>query len=490
MDFSENREKFWKNIRKHYYTTNTGRVSRDLIVDFVKSNNISSILELGCNSGGNLLAISKSLPDVRLVGLDICERAIEYGREVEKNPADLLVGSIYDLSRFDDDSFDLVFTRGVLLHTNHEKMPIVVKDMLRISNKYVFHMEQHGEPKIRSYSKKIPHSFSHDFNRVYSNFGIVPKITDVGEIIDRPPVGGADHFILAEVKSPELLFVVGGFKSGTTTLMGMLNCHKDIYLEGELFGHKKSMNRFRQDYPEVVSICSMSGRPRFYTDYIKYIENSRGLYNYKYVGEKIATLSSKDLWEVKDSKVIFICRDIRTWLAKPALPRIPICRGKVWPTQFAVEYTSLLINSFGLPRCFCLKMEDMLGDNTVALQQIGKFIDMPLETDISGWWRRMGKYNNTDDPKGKMEWWIKQPSSLVGPSKTKRDLVVSINEQHPVWKAVLPIFDKYYNNMGEVFEDGERERDLEILSDLELLKTGRLDLYKHIKGYNIAKKNK
>jgi len=490
MDFSKNREDFWKNIRKRYYTTNTKRVSRRFVVDFVKNNNISSVLELGCNSGGNLLAISKSFPNIRLVGIDICERAIKYGKKAEKNPADLLVGSIYDLSQFDDKSFDLVFTRGVLLHINHKMVSKIISDMLRISKRFIFHLEQHGEPKVRSYADKVPHSFSHNFEQLYETFDIIPEIKNLKELTGKLPKGGASHSILVDRKKEQnmdLLFVVGGYKSGTTTLMGMLNCHNDIYLEGELFGHKKSMNRFKQNYPDVVKVCNMSDRPRFYIDYIKYISDVRGVDNYKYVGEKIATLSCDDLLEVKNYKTIFICRDIRTWLAKPALPRIPVCKNKIWGTQFAIEYTSLLINSFNLPRCFRLRMEDMLRDNIITLRKIGKFIDLPLETDLKEWWKRMGKYGNLDDPKGKMEWWVKQPSSLLGPSKTKRDLVVSIKEKHPLWQTILPIFDKYYDNINGTFGDVEKKQDLKTLSSIKKLKTKPSDLYKNIKVHNITK---
>jgi len=197
-DFSKDREEFWKNIQNSYYKTNTKRVPRDLVYDFVKNNDVSSVLELGCNSGGNLLKISKSFPDVRLVGIDICERAIEHGKTVEKNPAELQVGSIYDLSRFDDCGFDLVFTRGVLLHINHEMTPKVIKDMLRISNRYILHIERHGESEVRSYSGEIPHSFSHDFEQIYSALGMVPKITDTYELTRRVARGGDDHFILAD----------------------------------------------------------------------------------------------------------------------------------------------------------------------------------------------------------------------------------------------------------------------------------------------------
>jgi ubiquinone/menaquinone biosynthesis C-methylase UbiE len=115
-DFSKNREEFWKNVGSKYFLIDKGRgkLTKGLITDFVKTHRVSSVLELGCNTGKNLLAISEVTQGIHLVGIDICEDAIKFGKEVEQNPARLLVGSIYDLAGFKDNSFDLVFTRGVL----------------------------------------------------------------------------------------------------------------------------------------------------------------------------------------------------------------------------------------------------------------------------------------------------------------------------------------------------------------------------------------
>lgn len=489
-DYSKNREQFWANMQSEYYTTNTGRVSRDLIPEVVKKYGIKSVLELGCNSGGNLLRIHEASPDVKLVGIDICDMAIQYGKEVEKNPAEMLVGSIYDLSRFEDNSFDLVFTRGVLLHINNERAPEIIKEMLRISKKFLLHIETHGKSAIRTYSNGIPHSFVHNFESIYNELGVHTLIEDMNNLTGERVGKGAEHCVFVGgdtiPRSTEKLFVLGPYKGGTTTLMGMLNCHNDIYLEGELFGHPKSMKRFKKDHPEAAAACRVSNRSEFYDDYIGYLR-SKNKNHYRYVGEKIATLSFDDFLEVKDNKMIFICRDIRTWLAKPALPRIPQCKSKKWATQFAVEYTSMLIRSFGLSKCYRIQMEELLANNDTVLKNIGAFIGMPLYKDLDHWWERMGRYDDPEDPKGKMEWWNKQPSSLLGPSKNKRDVRVEVNESHPLWKTVLPIFDKYYNNLGKKFTAAERKKDLRVLACIKLVTSKKSELYKSVDIQNISR---
>lgn len=76
-----------------------------------------SVLELGCGAGFNLIAMSESLPDARLVGIDYSARQIEAGREMAARAGaanvDLRVG---DASALDASlgRFDYVIAHGLL----------------------------------------------------------------------------------------------------------------------------------------------------------------------------------------------------------------------------------------------------------------------------------------------------------------------------------------------------------------------------------------
>jgi ubiquinone/menaquinone biosynthesis C-methylase UbiE len=200
IDYSDDREKFWAE-QEEYHKNNTKGLQRTIsgVIKTARDNNIKSVLELGCNSGGNLLRITEEFPDVRCVGIDICENAIRWGKEVENNPAELIVGSIYDLSQFKDNEFDLVFTRGVLMHINHAQTPKICKEAVRIAKKCIMHMERHAEePIVTSKSNGIPHGFSHNFKKIYKNISkdIRAKVRDIKKIVGTKPRGGADHYIL------------------------------------------------------------------------------------------------------------------------------------------------------------------------------------------------------------------------------------------------------------------------------------------------------
>lgn len=184
MDLSINRQEFWKNIKSSYYFTNwdTAPDRRMLIGQIAKNNNVKSILELGCHDGVNLFHILNKCPDVRACGIDICENAIKQGKDIHKNPAELIVGSIYDLSMFENQTFDVVFTSGVLMHIQEEKCLQIISEMARIAKYHTFHFEMNGKPTILSYGdneKKIPHTMVHSYTDLYSNIKIEANVLDV-----------------------------------------------------------------------------------------------------------------------------------------------------------------------------------------------------------------------------------------------------------------------------------------------------------------------
>ncbi len=108
-----------------------------LLVDLVSDLKPKSILEFGCNVGRNLMTISRAMPDVRLVGLDINEEAIRLGRE--NTGLDLRVGDERTLATFAEGEFDLVFTVSVLDH-----IPViedVCQKLVRCAARNVFCLE-------------------------------------------------------------------------------------------------------------------------------------------------------------------------------------------------------------------------------------------------------------------------------------------------------------------------------------------------------------
>jgi 23S rRNA U2552 (ribose-2'-O)-methylase RlmE/FtsJ len=98
---------------------------------------IRNILEIGCASGPNLYNIAKKFPKAEVRGIDINPMAVQKGNEWFRQEGisnvKLEVGKAQELTRFEDKSFDVVFTDAVLIYVSPDEIEQAVKEMLRIS---------------------------------------------------------------------------------------------------------------------------------------------------------------------------------------------------------------------------------------------------------------------------------------------------------------------------------------------------------------------
>jgi pseudaminic acid biosynthesis-associated methylase len=95
-----------------------------------------SVLEVGCNVGGNLQWIAQRVDPARVTGVDVnpkalrlLDRRVPGVRAVHTPARDLPVA---------DRSVDFVFTVGVLIHQPQESLDKVMSEMVRVSSRYVF----------------------------------------------------------------------------------------------------------------------------------------------------------------------------------------------------------------------------------------------------------------------------------------------------------------------------------------------------------------
>ncbi len=98
------------------------------------------ILEAGCNIGNNLSSFPKNYD---IYGLDLNEKALKKCKD--RYPSfKFEKGSLLDIP-FPDSFFDIVFTRGVLIHISPENLDNALLELLRVSKKWVFNLEYFGE---------------------------------------------------------------------------------------------------------------------------------------------------------------------------------------------------------------------------------------------------------------------------------------------------------------------------------------------------------
>lgn len=132
---------------------------------------VNSVIELGSNIGLNLTALRLLLPEAKLSAVEINTRA---AAELKASlpDVDLHVSSILDFQP--RATWDLVFTKGVLIHLNPDKLQSVYDLMYRISSRYVLVAEYYNpspvEINYRGHAGKL---FKRDF---------------AGEMLDRFPL--------------------------------------------------------------------------------------------------------------------------------------------------------------------------------------------------------------------------------------------------------------------------------------------------------------
>ena len=103
------------------------------------SHPFENALEVGCNVGENLLALSEFVGAGSLAGVDVNERALAVARAALPQ-AELRHAAARELP-FADGAFELVFTAMVLIHQPDETLRTVLGEIVRCSSRFVLSIE-------------------------------------------------------------------------------------------------------------------------------------------------------------------------------------------------------------------------------------------------------------------------------------------------------------------------------------------------------------
>jgi len=127
---------------------------------------VGSVYEVGANAGLNLDAIKALNPNIEIAGCDINEQAVGISK-AKGYAIDLC--SIFEIGS--GHPFDLVFTRGVLVHINPERLNDVYDRMGQLSGKYIL-IDEFFSPvpvPIDGYMGQNGVLFKRDFGREMLN---------------------------------------------------------------------------------------------------------------------------------------------------------------------------------------------------------------------------------------------------------------------------------------------------------------------------------
>jgi len=164
--YSTDQERFWagrfgdeytgRNAGAELVAGNTALFARI----FALTDSVESVIEFGANVGLNLVAIRTLLPRAGLSGVEINAKAAE---ELGRLPGvRVYTQSILDFSP--DRTWDFVFTKGVLIHLNPDRLPEVYDLLHRSSKRYICVAEYYNPTPVSiPYRGETDRLFKRDF---------------------------------------------------------------------------------------------------------------------------------------------------------------------------------------------------------------------------------------------------------------------------------------------------------------------------------------
>lgn len=188
--FETEQEEFWagsfgdayieRNISRELAASNLAFFS-DILK---KTQPIESVLELGCNVGMNLRALRALLPASRIDGVEINQQA---AKTAEQSGADTIFPTSL-LTFAPERTWDLTFTKGVLIHLNPDRLATAYDQLYHCSKRYILVAEYYNPTPVSiPYRGNADRLFKRDFaGEIMERFSDL-TLTDYGFVWKKDP---------------------------------------------------------------------------------------------------------------------------------------------------------------------------------------------------------------------------------------------------------------------------------------------------------------
>ena len=185
----DEQELFWSESFGDDYTDRNNRSlitnNINLFEKILKNIEIKTVFEIGCNRGLNLEAINTINNTIELNGLEINTKAYEILKNLN------ICNKLYNQTIFEynsNDTYDLVFSKGVMIHINPDKLQLLYEKLYNMSKKYIviaeYYSRQVQEINYRGNTNKL---FKRDFCGEIMNKYPNLKLIDYGFVYHRDP---------------------------------------------------------------------------------------------------------------------------------------------------------------------------------------------------------------------------------------------------------------------------------------------------------------
>lgn len=128
------------------FSRDFGTSASEMFGEALRELRIKNVLEVGCNIG-NKLGILKNIGFNDLTGVEPLNLAISEGKK--RYPfINFKQGTVFNLP-FEDSSFDLVFTSGVLIHIDPKNLFKAMNEICRVAGKWILGFEYYSDKPQR-----------------------------------------------------------------------------------------------------------------------------------------------------------------------------------------------------------------------------------------------------------------------------------------------------------------------------------------------------
>lgn len=188
-------ERFWQGeFGDAYVDRNAGAAAVASSLAFfgralARASGLGSVLELGTNRGLNLQALRALLPQAQLQGVELNGKACALARAL--NVAEIWEGSLFDYPV--TAGFDLVFTKGVLIHLPPDLLPAAYDKLYQASRRFILVAEYYNPTPVEvSYRGHAERLFKRDFAGDLLDCHADLRLLDYGFVYHRDPLFPAD----------------------------------------------------------------------------------------------------------------------------------------------------------------------------------------------------------------------------------------------------------------------------------------------------------
>ena len=206
--YKTEQENFWKGeFGDDYINRNTEEACLSGKIAFwsnvmSKTNGVKTCIEYGSNIGLNLKAIKTLYPQMELNAVEINDNAVEIMENDKSMSVNIFHDSILDVEI--DDSYDLSFTMGVLIHINPSELKTVYEKLYKTSKKYIIIAEYYNPSPVElSYRGNMDRLFKRDFAGEFMDMFPDCKLQDYGFVYHRDnnfPLDDITWFLMKKEK--------------------------------------------------------------------------------------------------------------------------------------------------------------------------------------------------------------------------------------------------------------------------------------------------